>query len=205
MIDDAGGGSLVERRLKRDLLEAFERRTKMPYDPPDVSAAGDHAGNTFCFARPFQMSNARNITAGDIHYPHADTGINQTTLAAVEYVPGSANFCFTALPGNAIKAQVPCVARLFYNTLSRQSFLPSLRGRAINVFVHTPVEFSRRGRDEFDLVHIEESSPKYSLISQSELPRMIDSLFCHAQGRVTTLVSQNPVYNDFRLFALRAM
>ena len=204
MINDTAHAGVTERRMKERLRDAFDCRRKMPYDRHNIAMSiFETDGDTWRGLRkPFHTSNAENMRVKILTY-RVGEHVNQSSLGIWERVPGGLNLCLTRLPENRMEEHIPIVSRLFYGILCKERLIPA-EGLRIKVFMHTPIEFSSEGKDEFHLITSSKQG-KLVLMPHVELPRMVDYLFHINHENVTRGVALDTLANDFRGFALRAM
>ncbi len=205
-------GSATEKRMREGLRDAFTRRTAMPYDRAASSRSVYYKEGLIesSLAKPFHISSlANNMLPLIFRYTRTGQANADKTLAISEFVPGALNLCFTHTPENNMRKYLPVVTSRFRRYLLRHPLrhpgVPSLEGRRITIYLHTPVECSGSGKDEFHLVVIPRKGLKFGLMPLYELPRAIDRIFHDNHKALTDCVAVNPVYDDFRSFALRAM
>lgn len=190
----------VEKTIRLQLCDAFDRRVRMPY------ARENHA-----MPWPFQSWENMGvcILEYDDFFPRGDgKKYSCKTMAVAEIAPDRLNLCFTVVPGNDMRSQIGFVADVFYRLLEKDCGREVLKGRRVDVYMHTPEEISFHGRDEFcliDAMHPEITDIGPQRMPLMELPRSIDYLFyCH-QAELSDRYVGGGVYNDFRAFSLRAM
>lgn len=138
-----------------------------------------------------------------------------STLGVVEWTDRALNMAFVETHANQLSAQVEHVADFLYGQLYKNTPGPDLKTQ---VFIYRPLEESRDGRDAFCYVDSEkrvyasgaaqknrEDFGLPALREMSSVPPVIDYIFHRSGVNISRSTANNPMYNDFRGFALRAM
>lgn len=193
-------GTGTDEEIRGQLRDAYDRRSRMPYNRERASWPGPFHSYDDISAAAFEYTD---------YFPRGDgRKYRCKTLAVVEIEKDRVNLCFTLLPGNDLRSQIDYVADEFYRKhLVARMDRDVFQGKRVDVYMHIPLEFSFHGRDEFllvDSMHVEPKIKGPALMPLAELPRAIDYIFHQQHAKVTDRVEKYD-YNEFRGFALRAM